>query len=76
MHTSMSDTYQKPRLHFLHAIKKDIDEINSISSAQRKSYFIERIDKAYDLQQKLIGRGIRLQSPTFLKTWKEILMKF
>lgn len=76
MHTTMSDTYQKPRLHFLHAIKRDIDEMNSISSAQRKSYFIKRIDKAYDLQQKLIGRGIRLQSPTFLKTWKEILMKF
>ncbi len=72
----MSTNFQQPRLHFLHARQKEIAELNAIDVNQRKIYFIERINKAYLLQQKLVGQGIKLKSPSYLLTWKEILEKY
>ncbi len=74
-HTSFSD-YKKPRLHFLHAIKHDVGEINKLDSLKRRQYFSNRLDRAYFLQQKLVERGVKLNSPGYLQTWKEILLKF
>lgn len=75
-HGTLTESFQKPRLHFLHAIKKDISEINSEKPSEAKQHFIDRIDKAYALQQKLTEKGIKLSSPSYLRTWKEILLKF
>jgi len=75
-HASLTEVYQKPRLHFLHSRQKEIMEINAILQLNRKKYFGDRIDKAYQLQQKLVSEGIKLNSPGYLMTWKEILMKF
>ncbi|MDO8657355.1 MAG: serine/threonine-protein kinase [Candidatus Levybacteria bacterium] len=75
-HGSLSENFQKPRLHFLHEIKKDIEEINSLQPSKAKTYINKRIDKAYLLQQKLIERGVKLNSPNYLQTWKDILLKF
>lgn len=74
-HESLTD-FQRPRLHFLHAIKTDVADINVLDVKNRKKYFIDRIDRAYFLQQKLVDRGVKLNSPTYLQTWKEILLKF
>ncbi len=74
-HRSLTD-FQRPRLHFLHAIKADMEKLNQLESTERRKYFIERIDRAYFLQQKLIDRGVKLSSPRYLQTWKEILLKF
>lgn len=75
-HGSLSENFQKPRLHFLHEIKKDIEEINSLKPSEAKTYINKRIDKAYLLQQKLIEKGVKLNSPNYLQTWKDILLKF
>lgn len=75
-HGSLSANFQKPRLHFLHEIKKDIEEVNAVKPSEVKTYITSRIDKAYVLQQKLIDNGIKLSSPTYLQTWKDILLKF
>lgn len=75
MHESMTD-FQKPRLHFLHTIREEINEINILKQADRKQYFINRIDRAYFLQEKLIDKGVKLNSPSYLQIWKEILLKF
>ncbi len=74
-HPSFTD-YKRPRLHFLHEIKHELEEISKLDSSQRKQYFSNRIDRAYFLQQKLIERGVKLNSPNYLQTWKEILLKF
>lgn len=75
-HATLTENFQKPRLHFLYAINDDIEEINNIKPAEAKKYIIQRIDKAYSLQQKLIEKGVKLNSPNYLQTWKEILLKF
>lgn len=75
-HGTLSANFQKPRLHFLHEIKKDIEEINAVEPSEIKKYITARIDKAYALQQKLIDNGIKLNSPNYLQTWKDILLKF
>lgn len=68
--------FQRPRLHFLHAIKEDVKKINELGSAEKRQYFIERMDRAYFLQQRLVERGVKLNSPGYLQTWKEIFLKF
>ncbi|MFA6004891.1 MAG: serine/threonine-protein kinase [Patescibacteria group bacterium] len=75
IHDSLTD-FQRPRRHFLHAIKQDVQAINNLGSAERRKYFTDRINRAYLLQQKLIERGVKLNSPGYLQTWKEILLKF
>ncbi len=73
LHDGLSQVFQKPRLHFLHAITNELKVLNAV--ADRKEYFLQRIDKAYTLQQKLASYGIKLNSPVYLQTWKEILSK-
>lgn len=75
-HGSLTENFQKPRLHFLHAIKKDMQEINSLKPDEIKIYITNRINKAYTLQKKLTEKGIKLNSPTYLHTWRDILLKF
>ena len=50
--------------------------MNKISNKDRKDYFFERMKKAYAIQLKLIEAGIKLDSPQYLKTWKDILKQF
>lgn len=75
-HSTLTDVFQKPRLHFLHIRTKEIAAINKIPQTDRKKYFETRIKKAYFLQQKLIEQGVKLNSPEYLITWQEILKKF
>ncbi|MBU3979385.1 serine/threonine protein kinase [Patescibacteria group bacterium] len=75
-HVTFSENFSKPRLHFLHAMKEDIQEINTINPSKSKDYIIARMDKAYKLQQKLTNKGIKLNSPSYLNLWKEIVLKF
>lgn len=72
----MSTNFQLPRLHFLHARNKEVADINAMDPNNRKKYFFSRLEKAYMLQQKLIEYGIKLRSPGYLLTWKEILGKY
>lgn len=74
-HGTLTENFQKPRLHFLHMMKNEIEEINSLKSLEAKEYFIKRIDNAHSLQQKLVDKGIKL-NPRYLQTWKDILLKF
>ena len=71
-----SENFQKPRLHFLYCRSTEIKEMNKISNKDRKDYFFERMKKAYAIQLKLIEAGIKLDSPQYLKTWKDILKQF
>ncbi len=75
-HSSLTDVFQKPRLHFLHSRTKEIAEINATPQSDRKKYFEAIINKAYFLQQKVIDEGVKLNSPEYLMTWREILKKF
>ncbi len=75
-HESLSESYQKPRLHFLYARNNELAELNTVSTSKRKDFFLTRIDKAYALQNLLVGHGVKLSSPNYLLTWKEILKKF
>lgn len=72
----MSANFQQPRLHFLYARQKEVQELNEVEPKERKKYFLDRIDKAYKLQQKLVEFGIKLRSPNYLLTWREIISKF
>lgn len=74
-HGTLTENFQKPRLHFLHMMKDDAEELNSLKPSEARDYFIKRIDKAYTLQQKLVDKGIKL-TPGYLQTWKDILLKF
>lgn len=76
VHDTLTDVFQKPRLHFLCARNVELSEINALSSKDRKKHFMARIDKAYELQTQLISNGIKLDSPKYLQSWKEILGKF
>ncbi|MDQ5982181.1 MAG: Protein kinase protein [Patescibacteria group bacterium] len=73
--TEMSDNFQKPRLHFMHQRAKEIAEMNALEPAERKDYFFAKIDTAYALQVEL-NKTIKLGSPNYLNTWKEVLAKF
>jgi chemotaxis methyl-accepting protein methylase len=54
---------------------REIEEMNAIPVEDRKSYFFERIDKAYKLQSEL-SKTIKFGSPNYLNTWKAVLDKF
>jgi len=72
----LSDIFQKPRLHFLCIRGMEIKELNDIKTSEQKKYFFARIDKAYYLQKELIKNGLKLNSPEYLMTWKDILKRF
>lgn len=76
VNTKLTDVFQKPRLHFLCAREAELIEINKQSNKIRKEKFFERIDKAKELQNQLIANGIKLGSPNYLSSWREILDKF